>query len=136
MQWFLAVQERKGRKPTLLPHLGVETRWDSDMDETERANIIMGDVHDTVAELHSRGGEDYDKLTVEERASNDTSRFLYSDQEKKCLRHFEGGGKGAPDFSKFLQDRRFSLSYVVFEARFTAANWRFSYFDVDRKSVV
>ena len=86
MQRFLAVQERKGRKPTLLPRPGVETRWDSDMDEAERANIIMGDVHDTVAELYSHGGEDYDKLTLEERASNDTTRFLFSDQEKKCLR--------------------------------------------------
>ena len=130
MQRFLAVQERKGRKPTLLPRPGVETRWDSDMDEAERANIIMGDVHDTVAELYSHGGEDYDKLTLEERASNDTSRFLFSDQEKKCLRHFEGGGKGARDFSKFLQDRRFSFSYVLFEARFTAANASQDFFGI------
>ena len=114
---FVALQQSRGRKPILLPKIGGETRWDLDMDEVERGNIIMGDMCDTITALYSHGGEDYDKLTTEEQQNNDISRVMFSNQEKRIMRHFEGGASIARELSKFLQDRKFLFSYVLFESR-------------------
>lgn len=119
---FVAVQEKRGRHPVLLPQPGNETRWDSDHKETTRANLIMGDLADTITELYSRGGDNHDKLTDDERAANNISRFLYSDEQKKALRQFEAGAEVATVFSKFLQDKRFTFSYVLLEAQFAVAS--------------
>ncbi len=87
------------------------------MDETIRANLIMGDICDTVDALHDHSGDDYSLLTSEEKASCDTSRLSYTDDDKMILWQFEGAATPAKMFSKFLQDWRNAPPYVLFEVR-------------------
>ncbi|KAL7536970.1 hypothetical protein ACHAWF_005621 [Thalassiosira exigua] len=85
MNVYRGIQEKKARDPCLVPDPANEVRWQSKYDETDRANIIMGDVSDSVTALLSPDGNDYSLLTDEERASEDTTRLAYTDRNKKVL---------------------------------------------------
>ncbi len=77
----------------------------------------MGDICDTVDALLDPSGDDYNLLTSDEKDSEDKSRVSYTDEDKMILRQFEGAATPAKNFSKFLQDRRNTPQYVLFEAR-------------------
>lgn len=121
------VQEKKGRSPPLHPDPGIEVRWNSFVDEAKRANEIMGDIEDTNAILLAKDGIDYDMLTPDEQQSGDTSRLTYTPSNKKILRQYEGAATPGKLFSKFLQDRRNTPSYVLVESRLAvqsaSADW-------------
>jgi hypothetical protein len=69
-------QNKKECKPFLNPDPANETRWNGCIDETIRANLIMGYICDTVDALLDPSGDDYSLLTSEEKASGDTSRLF------------------------------------------------------------
>ena len=117
MHAYRQVQTKKERKPLLNPDPANETRWNGCIDETIRANLIMGDICDTVDALLDPSGDDYNLLTSDEKESEDKSRVSYTDDDKMILWQFEGAATPAKMFSKFLQDRRNAPPYVLFEAR-------------------
>ena len=71
---YRSIQNEKGRKPQLQPRPSVETRWHAKVDESERGNIVMGDMCETHKVLLAKGGCDYNLLTPEEKDSGDISR--------------------------------------------------------------
>lgn len=117
MKVLREVQEKKGRLPILAPDPAAEVRWNSFVDEAKRACEMMGDLGDTIDVLLAKDGDDYDLLTQEEKQSGDTSRLTYTACNKKILRQYEGAATPGKMFSKFLQDRRNTVSYVLIEAR-------------------
>jgi hypothetical protein len=117
MKVYRSVQERNVRKPKLSPDPAGETRWNGVIDETVRANMIMGDMCETIMELLDVGGEDCGLLTANEVSLEDYSRLSYTDEEKMILCQFEGAATAAMVFSKFTQDGQDVWSYVLFSAR-------------------
>jgi hypothetical protein len=117
MHAYQQVQKEKEHKPLLNPDPANETRWNGCIDETIRANLIMGDICDTVDALLDPSGDDYSLLTSDKKVFGDVSCLSYTDDDKMILRQFEGAAGPAKMFSKFLQDRRNALPYVLFEAR-------------------
>ena len=65
------IQQKNHRSPCLKPDPSNETRWNGVIDETVRANLIMGDISDTLDRLLGPCGEDRSVLKVNEIASND-----------------------------------------------------------------
>ena len=54
------------------------------------SNKIMGDLCDTQEILFSPEGMDYEMLSKEERADNDTRKYSHTDRDKKGICQFEG----------------------------------------------
>ncbi len=117
MHAYRQVQIKKKCKPLLNPDPANETRWNGCIDETIRANLIMGDICDTVDALLSPSGDDYNLLTSDEKEFEDKSHVSYTDDDKMILQPFEGVSMPAKMFSKFFQDKRSAPPYVLFEAR-------------------
>ncbi len=111
------MQERHERKPKLSPDPAGETQWNGVIDETVWANMIMGDMCETIMELLNVGGEDHGLLTADEVSSEDYSRLSYTHDEKMILCQFEGAATAAKVFSKFTQDGQDAWSYVLFSDR-------------------
>jgi hypothetical protein len=101
-----------------------KTRWNGLIDKPVRANIIMRDICAALTALLSPGGSDHDSLTAAEIVSNDFSRVVYTKRDKAVLRQFEGASMPAKKFSKFTQDNREALPYVLYENRLTIASSR------------
>jgi hypothetical protein len=117
MSVFLSIQKKRERKPLLKPNPSVETRWNSSIDETTRANLIMGDMCETMCVLLDRGGYDYDQLTTAEKSLGDKSRLTYTNRDKMILRQYEFAASPAKTFSLFTQDKKDTWSYILFAAR-------------------
>jgi hypothetical protein len=117
MAIYCEVQLRNNRKPMLNPDPANETRWNGTIDETVRANIIMGDVSEALDILLRPGGDDH------EMVGNDYSldELRYTAKDKMILRQFEGASIPAKLFSKFTQDTKETWSYVLFESRLAIA---------------
>ena len=130
MKFMNDVQTKKSRKPHMGPMLRNQTRWDSTYDETKRANQIMGDICDTNQILLDEDGADRFLLTAEEVESGNWDRLVYTERDKKILRQYEGIAEPARAFSKFLQDRRNTPSYVLFESRLAIKNTSAKYFAI------
>ena len=62
-------------------------------------------------------GDDFSMLKESERESNDLSRLTYTQEDKMILRQFEGAAAPAKYFCLFLQDKKFTWSYVLFTIR-------------------
>ena len=127
MEELNKVQTRKNRNPHLGPKPRNDTRWDSTYDETKRSNQITGDICDTNKSLLCEGGDDRDLLSTAEKNSNSYERLSYTSKDKTINRQYEGSAFPSRNFSKFLQDRRNTPSYVLFEGRLvvkeTSAKW-------------
>jgi hypothetical protein len=117
MHAYQQVQKKKECKPLLNPDPANETRWNGCIDVTLRANLIMGDICDTVDALLDPSGDDYSLLTSDKEEFGDISHLSYTDDDKMILQQFEGAATPAKKFSKFLQDRRNAPHYILFEAR-------------------
>ena len=83
--------------------------------EVVLVNKIMGDLCYTQEILFSPEGMDYEMLSEEERATNDTRKYSHTDRDKKGLRQFEGVATPAKRLCKFFQDTRNTWQYVTFE---------------------
>ncbi|EJK63933.1 hypothetical protein THAOC_15380 [Thalassiosira oceanica] len=92
-------------------------RWCGVVDEAERSNTIMGDLSDTLQQLYAKDGIDYGALTTEEKSSGNIDRVIYTDEDKSILLQFEAASAPVRLFSKFLQDRRDSVCYLLYESR-------------------
>jgi hypothetical protein len=100
----------------LNPDPANETRWNGKINETVRANMIMGDVSETLEILLSAGGDDNGML-----ANTSLDELRYTAEDKMVLRQFEGAAIPAKLFSKFAQDTKETWSYILFESRLTIA---------------
>ena len=76
------------------------------LDKVVSSNKIMGDLCDTQDILFSPEGMDYEMLSKEERAANDTSKYSRTDRDKKGLRQFEGVATPEKRMCKLFQDTR------------------------------
>ena len=81
--------------------------------------MIMGDMSDTLEGLLMPKGIDHSMLSSEEIEAGDMSRLLYTNHDKKVLRHFEGLSVPAHRLRLFLQDKRNAWSYLTFMLRVT-----------------
>ena len=113
---YQGIQLINNCNPILKPDPVNETQWNGTIDEIICANIIMRDISETVATLLSPMGEDHTILSWAEVQSNDLSRLNYTDHDKMVLRQFEGAAIPAKKFSKFIQYKRNTWSYV-YESR-------------------
>ena len=107
------VQTGKNRTPHLGPKPRNDTRWDWTYDETKRSNQIIGDVCDTNRSLLGEGGDDRNILSTTEKNSDKYKRLTYTNKNKTVNRQYEGAAYPGRNFSKFLQDRRNTPSYVL-----------------------
>ena len=117
MKFYSDIQRRRGCKPLLAPDPAGETRWNGCIDETIRANQIMGDLCEANNSLLAPTGDDFRMVKESERESNDLSRLTYTQEDKMILRQFEGAAAPAKYFCLFLQDKKFTWSYVLFTIR-------------------
>ncbi len=85
MHAYPQVQKKKEHKPLLNPDPAKETRWNGCIDETIRANLIMGDICDTVDALLDPSGDDYSLLTCDKKVFGDVSHLSYTDDDKIIL---------------------------------------------------
>jgi hypothetical protein len=85
MHAYWQVQKKKKCKPLLNPDPVNETRWNGCIDEAIRANLIMGDICDTVDALLDPSGDDYSLLTSDEKAFGDISHLSYTDDDTMIL---------------------------------------------------
>ena len=74
------------------------------LDEDVSSNTVMGDLCDTQEMLFSPEGRDYEMLSGEEQAANDTSKYSNTDRDNKKLSQFEGVSMPAKRLCKFFQD--------------------------------
>ena len=89
------------------------------IDETIRANQIMGDLCDSNDILLSPNGDDSTLVTEAEQEAGDLSRHTYTQHDKMVLRQFEGASAPAKYLCLFLQDKQNTWSYVLFTLRIT-----------------
>ncbi len=89
------------------------------IDETIRANQIMGDLCNANDMLLSQNGDDSNLVTVAEWNAGDLSRHTYTQHDKMVLRQFEGASVPAKYLCLFLQDKQNTWSYVLFTLRMT-----------------
>ena len=87
-------------------------------DEATRANVIMGDVSDTLEILLAAGGDDHKMLTEEEQKDNDVSRLSYTEEDKTVIFIYKGAADPARRLCKFLQDKRNAFGYSTFEVQY------------------
>jgi hypothetical protein len=113
MEVLRGVMRKNNRNPLLAPNPGNETRWNSGIDETERANVIMGDACDAFKELLSEGGEDCGLLDKKEKELGDIEWHTYTFEDKLILRQYEGSAKEAKQVSLFTQMRGNSYAYLL-----------------------
>ena len=78
---YHGIQIKNNRKPKLNPDPANETRWNATIDETIQANVIMGDICDTIDELVSPMGEDHYMLNRQELDDINFSRLTYTDHD-------------------------------------------------------
>ncbi len=84
MKLYSNIQRRQGRKPQLAPDPAGETCWNGCIDETIRANQIMGDLCETNNVLLAPNGDNFSMVKEYERESN-LSRLTYNLEGKMIL---------------------------------------------------
>jgi hypothetical protein len=113
------IQVKNKHKPILVPGPTNKTRWNGTIDETIRANTIMGDVYESLDILLGEGGDDRAKLVNKTMAES-----TYTDNDKMVLQQFEGAAVPAKVYSKFTQDTKETRSYVLYESKLAIASSR------------
>jgi hypothetical protein len=101
-------------KPLLAPDPAGETCWNGCIDETIRANQIMGDLCETNNILSAPNGDDFSMVKESEHESNDLSSLTYNLENKMVLWQFDGAAAPARYLCLFLQDKKYTWSYVLF----------------------
>ena len=123
MEWYVSFLIEYNLTSCLLSHILLSHDWlfttEGVIDETIRANQIMGDLCDTNDSLLSPNGDDSALVTEAERKAGDLSRHTYTQHDKMVLRQFEGASAPAKYLCLFLQDKRNTWSYVLFSLRMT-----------------
>jgi hypothetical protein len=119
MAIYLDIQVKNKRKPMLVPNPANKTRWNGSINETIRANMIMGDVSELLDILLGEGGDDHAMLVNKTMAES-----TYTDDNKMVLRQFEGAAVPAKVYSKFTQDTKETWLYVLYEGKLAIASSR------------
>ncbi len=114
MKLYSDIQWKRGCKPLLAPDPAGETCWNGCIDETIRANLIMGDLCEANNILLAPNRDDFSMVKESKRESNDLSRITFNLEDKMILRQFEGAAAPAKHLCLFLQDKKFTWSYVLF----------------------
>jgi len=122
MSVYNDVQKRRKRRPQLTFKVGNDTRWDSWLLETQRNNMIMGDICATLRDLRCSGGLD------EKLASQDAKSLSYTTEDKTILRQFEAAAWNATRLSKFTQDNNNAWAYLLFKIKYTLQESRLGCF--------
>ncbi len=74
----------------------------------------MGDLCETNNVLFAPNGDDFSMVKESKRESNDLSRLTYNIEDKMILWQFEGAAAPARYLCLFLQDKKYTWSYVLF----------------------
>jgi hypothetical protein len=114
MKLYSDIQQKVGPKPLLALDPAGETPWSGCIDETIRANLIMGGLCEANNILLAPNGDDFSMVKESERESNGLSCITFNLEDKMILRQFEGAAAPAKHLCLFLQDKKFTLSYVLF----------------------
>ncbi len=114
MKLYSDIQRKQGHKPLLAPDPAGETCWNGCIDETIRANLIMGDLCEANNILLAPNGDDFSMVKESERESNDLSYITFNLENKMILLQFEGAAAPAKHLCLFLQDKKFMWSYILF----------------------
>jgi hypothetical protein len=77
----------------------------------------MGDLCETNNVLLAPNGDDFSMVKESERESNDLNCLTYNLEDKMILQQFEGAAAPARYLCLFLQDKKYTLSYVLFTIR-------------------
>jgi hypothetical protein len=78
MKLYSDIQQRQGCKSLLAPDHAGETCWNGCIDETIKANQIMGDLCEANNVLLAPNGDDFSMVKESERESNDLSQLTYN----------------------------------------------------------
>jgi hypothetical protein len=100
------IQRKQGRKPLLAPDPAVEIRWNGCIDETIRANQIMGGLCEANNVLLAPNGDDFSMVKESKHESNDLGHLTYNLEDKVILRLFEVAAAPAKYLCLFLQDKK------------------------------
>jgi hypothetical protein len=114
MKLYSDIQWRQGHKPRLAPDPAGETCWNGCIDETIRANQIIGDLCESNNVLLALNGDDFSMVKESERESNDLSCLTYNLEDNMIPSQFEGAAAPAKYLCLFLQDKKYTWSYVLF----------------------
>ena len=82
-------------------------------EQLQKINICWGQTDSTNISLLSKGGDDRDLLTTDERNENNYNRLSYINKVTSINRQYEGAAYPGRNFSKFIQDRRNTSPYVL-----------------------
>jgi hypothetical protein len=114
MKLYSDIQQRQSCTPLLAPDPAGETHWNGCIDETTRANQIMGNLREANNVLLVPNGDDFSMAKESKRESNDLSCLTYNLEDNMILRQFEGAAAPAKYLCLFLQDKKYTWSYVLF----------------------
>ncbi len=114
MRLYSDIQQRQCLKPLLAPDPSGETHNNGCIDETIRANQIMGDLCEANNVLLAPNGDDFSIVKESEHESNDLSCLTYTQEDKMILRQFEGAAAPVKYLCLFLQDKKHTWSYLLF----------------------
>jgi hypothetical protein len=112
MAIFHNIQVKNKRKPMFVPDPANKTRWNGTIDETLQANMIMGDVSESLDVLLGEGVDDCAMLVNETMAE-----LTYTGGNKMVLRQFKEAAVPAKVYSKFTQNTKETWWYVLYESK-------------------
>ena len=78
--------DEKGCKPELAPDPAVVTRWNSYIDECDRAQKITGDMNLTLKRLIGADGSDYNASM----GDDEENELTYTEEDAMMIRQFVG----------------------------------------------
>lgn len=100
------------------------------MDDTVRANIIMGDVSEAVSRMLAFGGVDKDLLTDKDGKVISKDSLSYTSADKAVLRQYEGKMAPSYEYSMFAQDKSITIYHHLFEIRHTVQQMEAEHFSI------
>jgi hypothetical protein len=97
----------------------------------------MNDTCETLKMLLCEGGEDYNLLSPEEKATGNIDRLAYTDDDIDVLRQFEGAAFGAKYFSLFTQETgKNAYAYLLLHAVIAIKECRKDYFTMHEGNTI
>ena len=108
----------------LLPKLSVVTRWNSELIETIRTNITMGDTNLALEKMLVPKGVDKRLLYDSKGKATDIDNYRYTENDRMVLRQYECAAEPCYNLSMFFQNGGPTSHEVIFHLRTRIAEMR------------